>query len=258
MSSETVLITGASSGIGLELADLFAADKSDLVLVARSEEKLHQLAAKLRDEHGVQVRVLREDLADPHGPRRIFDVLQADGIAVDVLVNNAGFGVAGSVASLPTEQQLGIIQVNVTALTHLTRLLLPGMMERRSGGILNVASIAAFQPGPYMAVYYATKAYVLSFTEALAEELIGTGVRVTCLAPGPTATRFAAVANAEDKLLFRLGMANVKAVATAGHRGFRRGKLLVVPGLKNKLLASSVRFSPRIAVRKLVALLQRP
>ena len=183
MQPETALVTGASSGIGWELAKLFAADKSNLVLVARSREKLHELAADLREAHGVEVRVVAMDLADPNSPPAIFGLLAAEGVTVDVLVNNAGFGAVGSVADLPLERQMEMIQVNLTALTHLTRLFLPGMIQRRSGGILNVASTAAFQPGPYMAVYYATKAYVLSFTEAVAEEVLGTGIRVTCLAP---------------------------------------------------------------------------
>jgi uncharacterized protein len=256
MSSETALITGASSGIGYELAKQFAADKTNLVLVARSRDKLDRLAAELREQHDIQVRVLVHDLADAASPRAIFDTLAAEGVTVDVLVNNAAFGAAGSVARLPLERQLDMVQVNVAALTHLTRLFLPGMIERRSGGVLSVASTAAFQPGPYMAVYYATKAFVLSFTEALAEELIGTGVRVTCLAPGPTATQFATVADVEHKLLFRLGTADAKSVALAGYRGFRRGRLLVIPGLINKLVAMSVRFSPRLAVRKVVKRLQ--
>ena len=216
MSSETALITGASSGIGLEMAKLFANDKSNLILVARSQEKLDRLAAELRGDCGVQVRVLTGDLADPQSPQAIFDALAAENLTVDVLVNNAGFGAAGSVAGLPLEKQLDMISVNVAALTHLTRLFLPGMIRHRSGGILNVASTAAFQPGPYMAVYYATKAYVLSFTEALAEEVVGTGVGVTCLAPGPTATGFAATAAVENKLLFRLGTTDVSTVAEAG------------------------------------------
>ena len=256
MSAETVLVTGASSGIGCELARLFAADKSNLVLVARRQEKLEQLAAELRRDYGVEVRVLAEDLADPKSPQAIFDALAADSVTVDVLVNNAGFGAAGPVADLPLEKQLDMVQVNVAALTHLTRLFLPGMIQRRSGGILNVGSTAGFQPGPYMAVYYATKAYVFSFTEALAEEVIGTGVRVTCLAPGATATEFAAVADLENKLLFRLGTANASTVAQAGYRGFRRGKLLVIPGPRNKLGAMVVRFVPRAWVRKVVKRLQ--
>ena len=253
--SETVLITGASSGIGLELANLFAADKSNLVLVARSRERLDQLATELRGEHGILVRVLVKDLADPHSPQAIFEALAAESVTVDVLVNNAGFGAGGAVADLPLGRQVDMIQVNVAALTHLTKLLLPGMIQHRSGGILNVASVAAFQPGPYMAVYYATKAYVLSFTEALAEEVIGTGVRVTCLAPGLTATGFAAVADVQRKLLSRLWTADAKTVARAGYRGFRRGRLLVIPGLWNKLGAVAVRFTPRLLVRKFVKLL---
>ena len=152
------------------------------------------MAADLRREHGVNVRVLAKDLADPQSPRAIFDCLAAEGVRVDVVVNNAGFGAAGSVATLPLERQLDMIQVNVAALTHLTRLFLPGMIEHRAGGVFNIGSTAGFQPGPYMAVYYATKAYVLFFSEALAEELLGSGVRVTCLAPGPTATEFATAA----------------------------------------------------------------
>jgi hypothetical protein len=256
MSAETVLITGASSGIGCELAKLFAADKSNLILVARRHDKLDELAAELRRQHGVEVRVLAKDLADPNSPQSIFDTLTGEGATVDVLVNNAGFGAAGPVAALPLEKQLEMIQVNVTALTHLARLFLRAMIKRRSGGILNVASTAAFQPGPYMAVYYATKAYVLSFSEALAEELAGTGVVVTCLAPGPTATGFAAAADVEKKLLFRLGTADARTVAQAGYRGFRRGRLLVIPGLKNKLAAFSVRLAPRSWVRKIAKRLQ--
>ncbi len=256
MPSETVLITGASSGIGLELARLFAAAKSNLILVARSRDKLEQLASQLREEHGVAVRVLTADLADPQCPKAIFDALAAEGMTVDVLVNNAGFGAAGPVAELPLEKQLDMISVNVAALTHLTRLFLPGMIQRRSGGILNVASTAAFQPGPYMAVYYATKAYVLSFTEAVAEEVGGTGVRVTCIAPGPTATGFAAVADVDKKLLFRMGTADAKTIALAGYRGLRRGRFLVVPGFRNKFLATAVRFTPRALVRKITKQLQ--
>jgi short-subunit dehydrogenase len=256
MSTETALITGASSGIGCELAKLFAADKSNVVLVARRQEKLDQLATELRREYGVQVRVLARDLADPDSPPAIFDALAAAGVTVDVVVNNAGFGAAGSVAELPLEKQRDMVEVNVAALTQLTRLFLPGMMERRSGGIFNVGSTAGFQPGPYMAVYYATKAYVLSFTEALAEEVIGTGVRVTCLTPGPTATEFAAAANLEKKLLFRMGTADVRTVAQAGYRGFRRGRLLVIPGPTNKLGALAVRFVPRAWVRKVTKRLQ--
>ena len=170
MKDEIALITGASSGIGLHLARRFAADGSDLVLVARSEAKLNDLAGVLRRQYGIAARVLPKDLSAPEAPQEFFDALQADGVAVDVLVNNAGFGARGAVAELEAERQLAMIQVNVATLTHLTRLFLPSMLERGRGGILNVGSTAGFQPGPNMSVYYATKAYVLSFTEGLAEE----------------------------------------------------------------------------------------
>jgi short-subunit dehydrogenase len=256
MTAETALITGASSGIGLELAKLFAADGSRLVLVARSKDRLEQLAAEMRREHGVEVLVLPKDLAGPAAPRAIFDELAARGMVVDVIVNNAGFGSVGTVAALPVQRQLDMIQVNVAALLHLARLFLPGMIERDRGGILNVGSTAGFQAGPNMAVYYATKAFVLSLSEALAEELVGTRVKVTCLAPGPTATRFGADSGMDRSFLFKLGIMDALTVARRGYRGFRRGKLLVIPGLLNRLGAFSVRFAPRIVVRKITKRLQ--
>jgi len=250
MSRETVLITGASSGIGLELARLFAADKSNLVLVARSKVKLEELGEELRRSHGVEVLVLPQDLADPSAPQTIFDAIK--GSVVDVVVNNAGFGSVGTVADLSLQRQLEMIQVNMTALAHLTRLFLAGMIQRRQGGILNVGSTAGFQPGPNMAVYYATKAFVLSFTEALAEEVKGTGVKVTCLAPGPTATGFGADSGMEKSLVFKFGVMDAATVARYGYRGFCRGKVIVIPGLRNKLLAFSSRLAPRSIVRQIV------
>jgi uncharacterized protein len=255
MPTETVLITGASSGIGMELARLFAADKSHLVLLARSQDKLEALAQELR-RNDVQVLVLPKDLTRSSAPQEIFDHLTSQGVRVDIVVNNAGFGALGSVANLPIERQLDMIQVNVTALTNLTRLFLPGMIERGRGGVLNVGSTAGFQPGPNMAVYYATKAYVLSFTEALAEELVGSGVKAVCLAPGPTATRFGANSGMEKSIIFKLGQMDARTVAETGYRGFRRGRVIVVPGWKNKLGAFAVRLGPRFVVRRLVKRLQ--
>ncbi len=257
MPKETVLITGASSGIGLELAKLFAADRSDLVLVARRKDLLENLAGEIGQEYGVSVRVLAKDLADPTAPVAIFDELAADGVQVDVLVNNAGFGAVGDFVQLPIQRQMDMLQVNVTTLTHLAGLFLPPMVERGCGGILNVGSTAGFQPGPYMAVYYATKAYVLSFTEALAEEMEGKGIHVTCLAPGATNTGFAGEAKMLDSPLFRVGSMDVRPVAEAGYRGFRTGKLIVVTGLKNRMGAAAVRFVPRRIVRKIAARLNR-
>ena len=241
---QTALVTGASSGIGLELAREFAAGGYNLVLVARSEKKLEELAAELRDRHGVGARVIAKDLARPKAPEEIF---QEAGDAVDVLVNNAGFATFGPFAETDLGRELEELQVNVVALTHLTKKFLPGMLTRRRGGILNVASTAAFQPGPLMAVYYATKAYVLSFSEALAEELRGTGVTVSVLCPGPTATEFSARADMQDSGLFKgmLAVADARAVARAGYEGFRAGKRIVIPGLLNKVGAQSIRLTPR-------------
>jgi uncharacterized protein len=253
MADETALITGASSGIGLELARLFAANGSDLVLVARSGEKLQSLAEELMQTHQVAVKVLAMDLARPEAPQQIFDLLREQGHRVDVLVNNAGFGARGKLVEIGLEKQLEMVRLNSLSLLHLTRLFLPAILERKRGGLLNVASTAAFQPGPNMAVYFATKAFVLSLSEALFEEVRGTGVHVTCLAPGPTATAFAAVADMEDSRLFSLGTLSAEEVAKAGYRGFRRGKALVVPGVANRLVAFSVRFTPRWLVRKIAA-----
>ena len=215
-SAETVLVTGASSGIGLELARCFAADGCRLILVARKGIALETLAAELRKAHKIQAQVFTADLAQPDTPNRLLGELQSAGIKVDVLVNNAGFGAQGKFAELPLERQLDMVQVNITAVAHLTRLLLPGMIERRRGGLLNVASTAAFQPGPGMAVYYATKAFLLSFTEALAEELAGTGVTATALCPGPTTTNFGTAAGGRFKPVARKVSMSATAVARLG------------------------------------------
>lgn len=256
-ATETVLITGASSGIGRELARLFAADGSRLVLVARNREQLESLAASLHQAHGTQSHVLVSDLAEAAAPDEIAAQLSRNDLPVDVLVNNAGFGVAGTFAELDLDRQMQMIQVNVAALVRLSGLLVPAMQERRRGGVLNVASTAAFQPGPNLAVYFASKAFVLSFSEALHEELAGSGVTVTCLAPGPTATDFAARAKLEHSRLFRRNVMDALAVARAGHRAFRRGRALVVPGWMNKLTAFAVRLGPRSVVRRIAGQLPR-
>ena len=253
---DTVLITGASSGIGLELARLFAGDGSDLVLVARSEDRLRELADALAAAHGIKAQVLAADLTRPESAGEIAEALTGLGVQVDVLVNNAGFGGHGQVATLGVRKQLDMIEVNVAALTRLTAMFLPGMLERRHGAVLNVASTAAFQPGPNQAVYCATKAYVLSFTEALAEETRDTGVRVSCLAPGATDTQFAAQADMTGTLAFRLGAMAAEPVARAGHDGLLRGKTLVIPGLRNRAMTLAVRVSPRGLVARAAARIQ--
>jgi len=251
---ETVLVTGASSGIGRELAHCFAQDGSDCVLLARREERLHTLKDTLESRYDVDAPVLPADLSTPRAADEIEAELEARGLSVDVLVNNAGVGARGAFATLDTEHQLDMLRINVTALTHLTRRLLPGMRERKRGGVLNVASTAAFQPGPYMSVYYATKAYVFSFSEGLAEEVSGDGVTVTCLAPGPTQTAFVETADMEGTSLFEWAVPMTPtAVAQAGHEGFRAGKTLVVPGWTNKIGAFLMRFTPRAVARKVTA-----
>ncbi|MBB3210491.1 hypothetical protein FHS27_006338 [Rhodopirellula rubra] len=254
----TTLITGASSGIGAELARLFAAGGENLILVARSEEKLRELASTLEAKHGVRATVMVADLAKHDASEQLVQRLRDEKLLVDHLVNNAGFGALGDFASLPVERQADMLQVNVVTLTMLTRLLLPEMILRQRGGILNVGSIAAFQAGPHMAVYYATKAYVLSFTEALREELIGTPLHVTLLAPGPTSTGFGEDSGMEDLALFASGAMPVAEVAKAGFEGYLKNQDIVIPGWKNRLMVTSASFLPRIATRKLVGRLQRP
>lgn len=256
MAAERALITGASSGIGWELAKLFAADGSDLVLVARREERLKALADELKDEFGVDVFVLPKDLSDPEAPGEIYEHLKREGIDIDVLVNNAGFGARGPFASLDTDKQVDMVQVNVVALTHLTRLFLPGIIERGRGGVLNVGSLAGFQPGPNLAVYYATKAYVLSFTEALSEEVKNPNIKITCLAPGPVRTEFGEKSELDDSLLFKMSLMDVGPVVREGYEGFRHGKVIVLPGIKQKLIPVLLRFTPRFLVRKIVKSLQ--
>ncbi len=250
ISAETVLVTGASSGIGRALAKCFAADGCRLILLARKRQPLQALAEDLRQAHRTQSEILTADLADLHTPARIFQHLETNGTKVDVLVNNAGFGAYGPFSDLPLERQLAMVQVNLTALTHLTGLFLPGMIERRRGGVLNVASTAGFQPGPLMAVYFATKAYVLSFSEAIAEELVGTGLTVTALCPGPTATNFAETAKGQFSRRFLRRAMSAESVARIGHGAFRKGRVVAVAGWSNQFLASLVRLGPRFLVRK--------
>jgi hypothetical protein len=244
MSSQTVLITGASGGIGYELAKLFARDRHDLVLVARSGDKLTQVAAELQ-AFGVSVKTVALDLSAPPAPKFLFEQLQRDEAAIDILINNAGFGVFGEFSQMAEEEILGQLQLNITALTELTRLFLPAMIARRSGRIMNVASVAGFQPGPLLAVYYATKAYVISFSEAIANELRDSGVTVTCFCPGATHTGFARRAGIEGSRLFKLGAMGVEKVALDGYRAVMEGRGLAISGAHNWMVAQSQRFAPR-------------
>ena len=255
--TETVLITGASSGIGLELARCFAADGCRLILVARNTGALEALAKELRSAHKIEARVLSADLSLPETPRRIFKELHAAKITVDVLVNNAGFGANGLFAEISLPRQLEMLQVNITSLMELTGLFLPGMIQRKSGGILNVGSVAGFLPGPGMMVYYATKAFVVSFTEALSEELLGSGLKISVLCPGPTESKFGNVARGKKVRPLKTSKMTSEAVAVYGHRAFRNGKITAVPGLQNKVFVFLNRILPRVIPRKIVKFYNR-
>ena len=254
--SKTALITGASGGIGYELALLFARDGFDCILVARSHDKLNALAARMASEFRVKTLVLAKDLSRATAVDEIHEAVAAAAMPVDVLVNNAGFPVFGLFADTDLETELEMLQVNVVALTKLTKLFLKGMVGRRYGRILNLASTAAFEPGPLMAVYYASKAYVLSFSEALANELRGTGVTVTTLAPGPTRTGFQQRGQLEDSGLVQGEIADAQSVALAGYRGLMARKTLVIPGFTNKLIPLAVRVAPRGMITRVVRRMQ--
>lgn len=249
-TATTALVTGASAGLGRHFAGLFAQDGHDLVLVARRRDKLDQLATKLREVYGIHSSVIAADLTDPKAPLHLHEELTLAGITVEFLVNNAGFGTSGAFAALDLAREMDLIELNIKALTQLTGLLLPAMLARRSGRILNVGSLAGFLPGPFMATYYASKAYVINFTEALAYELRGTGVTATVLCPGATATEFAHVAGMERAALFS-GSADAASVAQYGYRSMMAGKTIAVPGVKNKLSRESLRMSPRSVMRAL-------
>jgi short-subunit dehydrogenase len=239
----TALVTGASAGLGTEFARLCAAGGCDVVLVARSASRLDHLAADLVKTYGVGARSLPADLADPAAPYAIF--AQLAGKPVDILINNAGFGVRGPYAETDWARDSGLMQVNMVALAHLTKLFLPEMIRRRSGRILNVASTAAFVPGPFMVLYYASKAFVLSFSEALANEVQGTGVTVTVLCPGATRTEFAQAAGIADSDLFQGPTMGAAEVARIGYHAMMAGKSSVIAGARNRWMIRGTRLVPR-------------
>jgi hypothetical protein len=247
----TALVTGASSGIGAELARVHAAHGGDLVISARRADRLEALKAELEAAHHVSVQMLVEDLAEPDAPQRIYGEVRSRGIRVDCLINNAGFGYRGLFHEQDWDRNQAMIQVNIMALAALTRLFAPEMVARRCGRILNVASMAGFLPGPLQSVYYASKAFVVSFTEALANELAGTGVTITALCPGPVETEFVERAGLENVRGFVKG-ASARDVAECGYRAMLKGKTLVVPGLLNKLtIHALLRLTPRKTATRL-------
>jgi uncharacterized protein len=251
-SRQTALVTGASNGIGLELAKQFAAHGFNLVITARHLDALEALAGQIEGKHGVKVTVIAGDLTDPETPQRLFDAVAAENIHVDYLINNAGFGLGGEFVDTDLTRELEMIQVNIVALINLTKLFLPAMLKKNSGGIMNVASTAAFQAGPLMSVYYASKAFVLSFSEALDEELHKSKVRVTCLCPGSTATNFAETALLSNSNLFAKGaVATPEEVAVYGFKAMMRGERVAVVGARNKAMVLAERFVPRRLVNRL-------
>jgi short-subunit dehydrogenase len=255
----TVLITGPTSGIGEALARLFARQGHNLVLVSRSRDRLDFLAADLSRAHGISCHVLPKDLTDPSAPDELFRELEYMRVPVDILVNNAGFGNFGKFIDTDLRSELEVLAVNVVALAHLSKQFLLQVPAGARGRIMNVASVAAFQPGPWMAVYCATKAYVLSFSEALACELEGTNVTVTALCPGPTATGFTERSKMGDSRLFKgKEVMTADEVAKIGYRALMKGRVVVVPGIWNALLAFSGRFLPRALLTRISGYLVGP
>ena len=255
-TGKTALITGGSAGIGLALAREFAAHGHDLILVARHRDALEAAAGTLEGKHGITATVIAVDLADSESPQRLLDAVTAEGLKVDYLVNNAGFGLGGEFVETDMARELDMIQVNVIALTHLTKLFLPAMLKRKEGRIMNLASTAAFQPGPLMSVYYATKAYVLSFSQAVDEEVRRSGVTVTCYCPGPTATDFAETAGVSNKRLFSRMVADVDDIGRYGYAAMMRGDRVAIPGIRNKLMIHAERLAPRLLVTKIARMAQ--
>ena len=247
MLRPVTLITGASAGLGVEFARQCAARGDELILVARRRDRLEALAAEIGRAH-----VISRDLAQPGAASALADEVERGGFAVSTLINNAGFGLTGRFAALPAARQREMIDLNVAALVELSRIFLPTMLARGEGAILNVASTAAFQAGPGMAVYFASKAFVLSFTEALHQEMKGSGVKVSALCPGPTATEFGQVAGVTTERFDRFA-GDASSVVAAGLKGIEANRAVVIPGLVNKLSAQSSRVMPRGLMRRIVA-----
>jgi short-subunit dehydrogenase len=253
----TALITGASGGIGLELARIHASKQDDVVLIARSADKLQEIALELQSKYQVKARILALDLSAEGAAETVFAFTTSEGIHVDYLINNAGFGDFGLFASSDWEKQHRMIELNITTLSRLCHLYLPAMIGKGRGKIMNVASTAAFQPGPTMAVYYATKAYVLHFSEALSNELQGTGITVTALCPGATESGFQqAAAMEESRLVKGRKLPSSREVAEYGYKAMMRGKTVAIHGWMNFLMANAVRFAPRSITLKTVRFIQ--
>ena len=257
-NGKTALVTGASSGIGAELTRQIASDGYDIVLTARREDRLNELSSELEDRYGVSTTVIPKDLSEPDAPVELFESVQETGVQINTLVNNAGFPVYGRFDETPLEDELAMMQVNMTALTHLTKLYIQPMIDRGDGAILNTASLAAFYSIPRVAVYAATKAYVLSFSEALAHEFKDEGIRVTALCPGPVDTEFMETGNIDKSQAVEGSMYDPTSVAAAGWKGLKGGDRVVRPGLKIKALSRLPRILPRKGATSMVANIFEP
>ena len=251
------MITGASGGIGLELAKIHAKNGDDLILVARSQEKLKQIKEDLENNYDISVIIFIKDLSLPNSSHELYDEIKSKKVKVDYVINNAGFGYFGKFSETDWQKELNMINLNITSLVLMTKLFIKDMMLTGGGRIMNVASIAAFMPGPLMSIYYASKSFVLSFSEAIAEELDGSNISVTALCPGPTETDFQKNAELDNSNLFkRLSVADVKTVAEYGYKAMLEGKRIAIPGIMNKITAQTHRFFPRTLITRSVKMIQ--
>ena len=250
--NKVTLITGATSGIGFELSKIFAKEPNDLLLVARNEDRLLKTKCFIEKNFKVKVYIIKADLKEEEDIEYLIKFVKKNNLEVHNLINNAGFGSIGYFHEIDKNWDLDMVKVNISALTILSKAFIPNMIKRGQGGVLNVASTAGFQGGPFMAVYYATKAYVLSLSEALSEELKGTGVTVTALCPGAVETEFQKIAKVKKSKLAKKNIMKAKVVAEIGYNGFKKGKAIVVPGVKNKILIQILRILPRTLVGKVI------
>jgi len=257
MAKGTALVTGASAGLGVIFAERLAEQGHDLILTARRTERLEELAARLRAAHGIKVETIAADLAEPGSVDTLVGEIAKRGLAVNVLINNAGFGKSGALVGQQRAELARMIELNCRSLVELCHAVLPGMLQTRDGAILNVASTAAFQPGPGMAVYYATKAFVLSFSEALHEEVRTRGVRVSALCPGPTKTEFFDAAGTSEDFALRKLASDPETVVRDGLAALAANRAVKVSGLRNAVMAASVRFTPRWLIRRVIAGIQK-
>lgn len=251
-----VLITGATAGIGYELAKLYAKDENNLILVARDEERLKEVKDEL-EFYNIKVYTIALDLSEDNSCEKVLDFVNKKNLSVDILINNAGMGSFGYLSEIEVEKELKLINVNIRALTELTKMFLPSMIEHGEGAIMNVASTAAFCAGPKMATYYASKSYVLNFTEALYEELKGSEIKISCLCPGPVKTNFQEKSGIRKSEAAKKALMTPKEVAEIAYRDFKKGKLIIIPGFKNKLIIRINKLIPRSFSRKIILMMNK-